>query len=135
MRNIRWVLVLLALGGFGISQLGSVSAFGSYREQVVKQFKLTNNRIGCTYCHVSNDGGAPWNSFGQAVQNKLTGDISKALFDVLSDKKDSDGDGYLDMLEVFAGTLPGNKDSAPLVVASALSAAFEKAGGLEQYKP
>ncbi len=135
MNKIRWMLVLLALGGFGISQFGSVSAFGAYREQVVKQFKLTNNRVGCTYCHVSPDGGAPWNAFGQAVQNKLTGDISKTLFDVLSDKKDSDGDGYLDMLEVFAGTLPGNKDSAPLVVASALTTAFEKAGGLEQYKP
>jgi hypothetical protein len=135
MRNIRFVVISLAIGGLGLTQLGSVSAFGAYREQVVKQFKLTNNRIGCTYCHVSADGGAPWNTFGQAVQNKLSGDIGKALFEVLSDKKDADGDGYLDMLEVFAGTLPGNKDSAPLVTAAALTVAFEKAGGVDQYKP
>jgi hypothetical protein len=135
MGKIRFILVLLALGGFGIFQFSSVRAFPAYREQVVKQFKLTNNRIGCTYCHVSADGGAPWNLFGQRVQDNLTGDISKALYDTLSEKKDSDGDGYLDMLEVFAGTLPGNKDSAPLVVASALSVAFEKAGGIDQYKP
>jgi hypothetical protein len=135
MGKIRFILVLLALGGFGLSQLGSVSAFGSYREQVVKQFKLTNNRISCAYCHMSPGGGDDRNLFGQRVQGNLTGDIGKALFDTLSEKKDSDGDGYLDMLEVFAGTLPGNKDSAPLVVATALSAAFEKAGGLDQYKP
>ncbi len=135
MGKIRFILVLLILGGFGLSQLGSVSAFGSYRDQAVKQFKLTNNRIGCTYCHVSADGGAPWNTFGQRVQNNMSGDISKALFDTLSEKKDSDGDGYLDMLEVFAGTLPGNKDSAPLVVAASLQVAFDKAGGVDQYKP
>ena len=135
MGKIRFILVLLVLGGFGLSQLGSVSAFGSYREQVVKQFKLTNNRIGCTYCHVSADGGAPWNTFGQRLQNNMGGDISKALYDTLVEKKDSDGDGYLDMLEVFAGTLPGNKDSAPLVVSTALNTAFEKAGGVDQYKP
>ncbi len=135
MRNIRFVLAALALGGLGFSQLGSVSAFGAYREQAVKQFKLTNNRIGCTYCHVSADGGAPWNPFGQRLQNNLSGDISKALYETLAEKKDSDGDGYLDMLEVFAGSLPGNKDSAPLVTAAALAAAFEKAGGVDQYKP
>ena len=135
MQKIRWMLVLLALGGFGISKLGSVSAFGSYREQAAKQFKLVDSRVGCTYCHVSASGGAPWNSFGQQVQNALTGDISKALFDVLSDKKDADGDGYLDMLEVFAGTLPGDKNSLPLVTTAALTAAFTKAGGLDQYKP
>jgi hypothetical protein len=135
MRATRWMVVLLVLGGFYASQLGTVRAFGNYRDQAVRQFKLSNARVGCTYCHVNASGGAPWNAFGEAVQAKLSGDISAALFAVLSAKKDADGDGYADMLEVFAGTLPGNKDSAPLVATGALEIAFGKAGGLDQYKP
>ncbi len=135
MRNIGLVATALVIGCFGFSQLSSVSAFGSYRSQLVTQFKLVDARVGCQYCHVDAGGGAPWNAFGQRVQNNLSGNIAKALYDSLADKADSDGDGYTDMLEVFAGSLPGNKDSAPLVAVKTLEVAFEKAGGLEQYKP
>jgi hypothetical protein len=136
MNRIRWIVVLLALGGYGISQLSSVSAFGSYRDQVVRQFKFVNNKVSCAFCHSSPSGGDARNLFGQLVESKLgSGDIGKALFEAISAKKDSDGDGYNDMLEVFAGTFPGNKDSSPIVTAAALEAAFTKAGGLDQYKP
>jgi hypothetical protein len=136
MNRIRWIVVLLALGGFGLSQLSSVNAFGTYREQVVKQFKFVNARVSCAFCHNSPGGGDARNGFGQLVESKLgSGDIGKALFNALSEKKDSDGDGYTDMLEVFAGTFPGNKDSSPIVTAAALEAAFTKAGGVDQYKP
>lgn len=136
MNRIRWVVVLLVLGGFGISQLNSVSAFGTYREQVVKQFKLVNARVSCAFCHSSPGGGDARNAWGQLVESKLgSGDISKALFEAVSAKKDSDGDGYADALEIFAGTFPGNKDSSPIVTVAALEAAFTKAGGVDQYKP
>jgi hypothetical protein len=136
MNRIRWIVVLLALGGYGISQLSSVSAFGSYRDQVVKQFKFVNNKVSCAFCHSSPGGGDARNPFGQLVESKLgSGDISKALFEAISEKKDSDGDGYTDMLEVFAGTFPGNKDSNPIITVAALEAAFTKAGGVDQYKP
>jgi hypothetical protein len=135
MNRIRWIVVLLALGGFGLSQLSSVNAFGTYRDQVVKQFKYVNSKVSCAFCHSSPGGGDARNSFGQLVESKLRGDISKALFDAISEKKDSDGDGYTDMLEVFAGSFPGNKDSSPNITVAALEAAFTKAGGVDQYKP
>ena len=49
--------------------------------------------------------------------------------------KDSDGDGFIDVLEVFAGTLPGDASSRPLVTPQFLMQSLEKAGGLEIYKP
>jgi hypothetical protein len=135
MGGVRWIVAVLVIAGLGISQLSAVSAFPAYRAQVVQQFKLTDARVGCTYCHVSVSGGAPWNPFGQAVQNKLTGDIAATLLEVLQANQDADSDGYSDALEVFAGTLPGNKDSAPLVKVVALQIAFDKSGGVAQFKP
>ncbi|MFN3267433.1 MAG: thrombospondin type 3 repeat-containing protein [Deinococcales bacterium] len=135
MNRVRWVAVLLALGGFGIAQLNSVSAFGTYREQVVKQFKFVNAKVSCAFCHNSPGGGDARNAFGQLVESKLSGDISKALFEALAAQQDSDGDGYSDALEVFAGTFPGSKDSSPIVTVAALETAFTKSGGMDQYKP
>ena len=134
MSNVRWI-VILVIAGLGISQLSAVSAFPAYRSQVVQQFKLSDARVGCTYCHVSASGGPAWNPFGQAVQSKLTGDIGATLLAVLSANQDADGDGYSDALEVFAGTLPGDQASAPLVNVAALQAAFDKSGGVTQFKP
>ena len=135
MGNVRWMLVVLVMAGLATSQLSAVSAFPAYRSQVVQQFKLTDARVGCTYCHVNASGGPAWNPFGQAVQSKLSGDIGATLLEVLSANQDADGDGYNDALEVFAGTLPGSKDSAPLVKVNALQLAFDKSGGVAQFKP
>jgi len=63
------------------------------------------------------------------------GNIGDALFEALRSMKDSDGDGYADALEVFAGTLPGDASSKPLVTAQFLMQSLEKAGGIEIYKP
>ena len=135
MGNVRWMLVVLVIAGLATSQLSAVSAFPAYRSQVVQQFKLTDARVGCTYCHVNASGGPSWNPFGQAVQSKLTGDIGATLLEVLSANQDADGDGYSDALEVFAGTLPGSKDSAPLVKVNTLQLAFDKSGGVAQFNP
>ena len=135
MGNVRWIVVVLGIASVSAAQLNTVSAFPAYRSQVAQQFKLTDIRVGCTYCHVNAGGGAPWNPFGQAVQDKLTGDIGATLLEVLSANLDADGDGYSDALEVFAGTLPGSKDSAPLVKVEALQLAFDQAGGVTQFKP
>ena len=69
---------------------------------------------------------------GQASEFLL---IAATLLEVLSANQDADGDGYNDALEVFAGTLPGSKDSAPLVKVNALQLAFDKSGGVAQFKP
>jgi hypothetical protein len=116
-------------------------AFPSYRLQAIKQFKLEPDKadgtmvVGCVLCHVNVEGGDPWNAFGQRVQAKLDGDFAKTLLTVLSELRDSDGDGYNDALEIFAKTLPGDAKSVPSQKPEELQAAFEKGGGLEQFKP
>jgi hypothetical protein len=121
--------------------LSSALAFPAYRVQAIKQLKLEPDKadgtmvVGCVLCHVNPEGGDPWNAFGQRVQAKLSGDFAKTLLEVLSELRDSDGDGYNDALEVFAKTLPGNAKSKPSQKLEELQAAFEKGGGLEQFKP
>jgi hypothetical protein len=116
-------------------------AFNSYRLQAIKQLKLEPDKadgtmvVGCVLCHTSPDGGAPWNPFGQRLQTNLDGDFAKSLLKVLSELRDSDGDGYTDALELFAKTLPGDAKSVPTLKPEELQKEFEKGGGLEQFKP
>lgn len=111
-----------------------------YRLAAIDQFHLVPDKdgtrtVGCQYCHVNPGGGAPWNPFGELVRSNLKTTINQALYDALAQMKDSDGDGYPDVLEVFAGTLPGDPNSKPLVSADFLLQSFQKAGGLDLYKP
>jgi hypothetical protein len=121
--------------------LSSALAFPSYRVQAVKQLKLEPDKadgtmvVGCVLCHVNPEGGDPWNAFGQRVQVQLGGDFAKALLSVLSELRDSDGDGYNDALEIFAKTFPGDAKSVPTQKLEDLQKEFEKGGGLEQFKP
>jgi hypothetical protein len=130
-----WISVAVTLALGAIWSSNDANAFGAYRAQAVTQFKLEDKTTDCSYCHVSSFGGAPWNPFGQLVQIKLEGDIGKALYAALEAKLDSDEDGYADALEVYAKTLPGSKDSKPKDDVKTLEEAFDKAGGLEQFKP
>jgi hypothetical protein len=111
-----------------------------YRLQAIAQFHLVADKdntrtVGCTYCHVGPNGGAPWNPFGENVRSNFKGNISQALYDALKANKDSDGDGYADVLEVFAGTWPGDPNSKPLVDPAFLQQSLDKAGGVDLYKP
>lgn len=69
-----------------------------------------NNRYGssysCTVCHVSTSGAAPRNSYGQA--------FAAANHDFAAiEGQDSDGDGFTNLQELQAGTLPGDPNSKP----------------------
>jgi hypothetical protein len=132
----QYVFGIGVLISFGSLQLQSdSSAFPAYRAMAVKQLRLVDERVKCTYCHVNATGGDPWNPFGQEVQDALTENFPQTLYEVLKEKNDADGDGYFDALEVFAGSLPGDKKTMPLVDAKTLQEYFEKAGGFELYKP
>lgn len=136
MKKTLGVLLLVAL----VLVASVALARGPYRLQAISQFKLVpddgaNRTISCQYCHVNASGGAPWNAFGNQVRSNFQGNISNALYEALKAMKDSDGDGYADALAVFAGTLPGDANSKPLVTAAALKANFDKAGGVDLYKP
>ena len=93
--------------------------------------------MACTFCHVNARGGAPWNPFGQALQQGFQADpkakFGNVLYSVLAANGDADGDGYPDAVEVFAHTLPGDASSKPQQPLAELEAAFEKAGGVGQY--
>ena len=134
MKQLRTIII-------GLACLSSALAFPSYRLQAIKQLKLEPDKadgtmvIGCVLCHVNPEGGDPWNPFGQRLQAKLDGDFAKTLFAVLSELRDSDGDGYNDALEIVAKTLPGDAKSKPSETLAELQKAFEKGGGLEQFKP
>jgi hypothetical protein len=137
MRKLGYLALIAVLGLL----LASVAiARPGYRTTAITQLMLVPDSgqtrlIGCTYCHVNANGGAPWNAFGNEVRANFKGNIGDALYETLKAMKDGDGDGYADVLEVFAGTLPGDKDSRPLVTAEALMANLTKAGGVDMYKP
>lgn len=99
--------------------------------------------MACSYCHVRDSGGAPWNSFGQALQAQFRTDAAQGqknkfpqvLYDLLRAQQDSDGDGYADVLEVFARTLPGEASSKPEKAVAELETEFGAAGGVQQFAP
>lgn len=135
MRKVGLLVLILA-----VALIPFVQARGPYRLQVITQFNLVADRgdvrtVTCQYCHVSANGGAPWNAFGNEVRANFKGSIRGALYEALKAMKDSDGDGYADVLEVFAGTLPGDASSKPLVTPQFLMQSLEKAGGVDIYKP
>ncbi|ULH14720.1 hypothetical protein MF271_12010 [Deinococcus sp. KNUC1210] len=135
-----WMLALLSLGG--------VSAMPAFRLTAIQQlgydkldplWQYSGKVMSCTFCHVNKKGGAPWNTFGQALQQGFVtnpkSNFSQVLYSVLKANGDADGDGYPDAIEVFARTLPGDAASHPDKPLSELEQAFQAAGGVDQYTP
>ena len=127
----------------------AVTAKNSYRLTAVGQYKLEPDRedgtraVACTFCHINSTGAAPWNPFGLNLRETFRKEstvqpadvrIKAALYKVLLKKLDSDGDGYSDALEIYAGTLPGNALSTPKREVDELERAFTNAGGYAQFK-
>jgi hypothetical protein len=118
------------------------SARPAFRQATADLFNLKKDGqpdLTCQFCHVNAGGGASWNKFGDAVRTKIRGDaagnVSQALYLVVKDAKDSDGDGYADGLEVFAKTLPGDDKSKPEKAVADLQKDYDAKGGADQYKP
>lgn len=127
-------------------------AMPKFRLTAIQQFhydvgnplwELDRRVMACTYCHVKDSGGAPWNPFGQALQAQFVTDAAtgqknkfpQVLYDLLKAEKDADADGYPDALEVYAHTLPGDPASRPTQALPELRRAFDAAGGVAQYAP
>ncbi len=127
-------------------------AMPRYRAQAIQQFhydegnplwELDRRVMACTFCHVNEGGGAPWNPFGEAIRAGFRADAAAGgkgkfpdvLYAVLHAGGDADGDGFPDALEIFAHTLPGDPGSRPDQPLSALQAGFAAAGGAAQYAP
>lgn len=143
----RAALALLVLAG-----AGAALALPGFRLTAIQQFHYDQGNplweydrkvMSCAYCHVKESGGAPWNAFGQALQQQFRADAAAGrknkfpavLYDRLKLMQDADGDGYADALEVYARTLPGNPASTPTEPVAELGKAFAAAGGVAQYAP
>lgn len=121
--------------GFSVS-----SATTAHRMQAIKQLRLkeVQTAVTCNYCHISRYGGNKWNAFGTEIQiayfDKAKGDISLAIYQTLKARKDSDKDGFTDLLEIVAKTLPGDKNSRPSKTVAVLEAELKQLGGIEAFR-
>ncbi|GHF59337.1 hypothetical protein HNQ07_003885 [Deinococcus metalli] len=151
MTRPAWVLPG-TLAALVVLSVPVASAMPRYRLQAIPQlhydrgnalWELDRRVMACTFCHVNDSGGAPWNPFGQALQAAFRQDAAAGgkarfpdvLYAVLRSGDDADGDGYPDALEVYARTLPGDPHSVPDRPLPELRAAFDAAGGAAQYAP
>jgi hypothetical protein len=138
MKPVHFLAFVLALAFVG-TQISS--ARSTYRPIALKQLKLEKNaaaqKVGCQLCHLQAFGGAGWNGFGQALKDQMasSSSVNQALFDLLKKNADSDKDGFKDVLEVVAGTLPGDAKSKPSAKAPDLEAKLKKMGGVTAFKP
>ena len=138
--------VHVLLGGIAIAVVCAplASARPPYRAQVIEQLKLADkdgkaDSITCGYCHQNPGGGRNWNKWGDAVKAQLAGDakgnIGDAIYLALKTDKDSDGDGFADVLEVVAKTLPGDEKSKPDKSKEDLEKMLKDMGGVDAFKP
>jgi hypothetical protein len=81
----------------------------SYSPFLDQSYEIYNVRNRCEMCH----NGTKLNSFGSDffVEWKKNKNIEESFFNI--EKKDSDGDGFLNILEIKSMTLPGDKTSTP----------------------
>ncbi|WP_241191172.1 thrombospondin type 3 repeat-containing protein [Deinococcus psychrotolerans] len=137
----RWAALALLL-------LTPTLAMPAFRLTAIQQFhydkddplwQYSGKVMACTFCHVNAKGGAPWNVFGQALQKGFQTNpkakFADVLYSVLAANGDTDGDGYPDVIEVFAHTLPGDASSKPDKPLAELETEFAAAGGVSQYAP
>ncbi len=123
--------------------ISSAGARSSYNALFTTQYKLEKDPIitkaSCKYCHSSVFGGSTWNKFGTALKAQWEGTanrkIQEALYTVLKENKDSDNDGFTDVLEVVAKTLPGDAKSKPNTKVIELEEQLKTLGGVEIFKP
>ena len=76
----RAALALLALAG-----AGAALALPGFRLTAIQQFHYDQGNplweydrkvMSCAYCHVKESGGAPWNAFGQTLQQQFRADAA-----------------------------------------------------------
>jgi hypothetical protein len=141
---MKAVQVLGMLIAVGVIAAPISSARPAYRIQAVAQLGLTPDGNGkasitCQFCHEGPRGGKPWNVFGETVRANFFGaaekNIAQALYLTMKERKDSDGDGYDDVLEVLGNGRPGNPNIKPRTPKDTLEAQLKIMGGVDYFKP
>jgi hypothetical protein len=120
------------------------TAKNAYRLQAQEQYKWVDKDgkgtpITCQMCHIAPNGGRSWNKFGSAMSAIYFGEAKRNVGDMLyltlKANKDADEDGYTDVLEIVAKTLPGDAKSKPTKSVKDLEAELVKLGGVDAFKP
>ncbi len=142
--NTSLVKKLALLGFFCFLSFGTSFARVAFASVAYQQLHFANlkpesqlRNIGCQLCHTRAKGGAPWNSFGQAVGywRGQKQDIGQAMYSAIWLGNDADHDTYPDALELFAGTNPRDKNSKPTETISSLQKEFEQNKEATKYLP
>lgn len=89
--------------GLALGWAMTAHAVGSYLSDLNARY---GSSYSCMVCHTSTSGGAPTNSYGQAFGS--AGHNFQAI-----ENQDSDGDGFSNLEELQAKTLPGDPNSKP----------------------
>jgi hypothetical protein len=143
MKPAHVVLTLFGLSILaGIFSSGRALARPVYLAIMEHQYGIREDKAArastCAYCHTDLEG-SDWNGFGLELRNTFKQEGAKrlpeSLYLVLKRNKDSDEDGYSDLLEVYAKTLPGDPESKPNESVKVLAAQLEAEGGVDLFKP
>jgi mono/diheme cytochrome c family protein len=129
--------------GGALLVLGVAKAFPSLQETMYEQYDLWSvssvQKAQCAYCHTSRERVETLNPFGKALNDfwkgEARGNPAQALYLVLKVNRDADADGYDDVLEVIAGTLPGDKSVKPTASKTQLEMRLKERGGVDSFKP
>lgn len=137
-RVLALALLLTSIAPFA----ATVTARPAYNAIMTFQYDLREDkelRSTCLYCHTERDGGDLWNSFGELMREVFREEgnrrVPETLYETLKRDKDSDGDGYRDILEVIGKSFPGNAKSKPAVSIEELEKKLEAMGGVDAFKP
>ncbi|MEJ5376034.1 MAG: hypothetical protein WHX93_05605 [bacterium] len=101
MRKTGFVTVLVL--AFSLGWVLQAYAVGSYLSDLNSRY---SSSYSCTVCHTSTSGQAPRNAYGQAFE------AANNSFEAI-EAQDSDSDGFTNLVELQAGTLPGDANSKP----------------------
>ncbi len=114
----------------------------AYNAIMTYQYHLREDvelRSTCKYCHIEADGGDVWNSFGVLMREVFFAEgkrlVPETLYETLKRDKDSDKDGFRDILEVVGKSLPGDPKSVPEASLAELEAKLKSLGGVDYFKP
>lgn len=114
-RSITAVLVVGAL------LVGSVAlAMPAYQKVFNSTYKISDNsaigKAGCAVCHLSKTQTNKWNAYGEDIRKAMKAANTHILTRSILQKVeslDSDKDGFSNIAEIKADTLPGDPKSHP----------------------
>jgi hypothetical protein len=142
MKPAHFVLTVLSIGIVASALSSRALARPIYNAIMEHQYGIREDKNArastCLYCHTDLEA-SDWNPFGLELRNTFKNEgakrVPESLYLVLKRDKDSDQDGYKDVLEVFAKTLPGDPESKPEEPVEKLEAQLEATGGVDLFKP